>query len=51
MIMNNLNKSRYFELVAKDQNLKGKDSSLYDVNRSKYNELGRYRIILQQQVF
>jgi len=49
--MNYLNKSRYFELVAKDKKLETKGTSLYYENRSEYHELLSYRIILEEQVF
>ena len=49
--MNYLNKSRYFELVAKEKNLKINGTSLYDANKSEYFELSSYRIILEEQVF
>ena len=49
--MNSSNKSRYFELVAKDKNLEMKGTSLYNENRSEYDELVSYRIILENQVF
>ncbi len=49
--MNNLNKSRYFYLLAKDKDLQLKESSLYESNRSEYSELLDYKIILSDQVF
>lgn len=49
--MNSLNKSRYFELLAKDKILKTKGTSLYYENRSEYSELLSYQIILEKQVF
>ena len=49
--MNYFHKSRYFELVAKDKNLKLKNNSLYNENRSEYQELVSYQIILEEQVF
>lgn len=49
--MNSLNKSRYFELVAKDKNFETKGTSLYYENNSEYHELLSYQIILAKQVF
>ena len=49
--MNNLNKSRYFYLLAKDKDLQLKGSYLYESNRSEYSELLDYKIILSKQVF
>jgi hypothetical protein len=49
--MNSLDQSRYFELVAKDKNLKIKGTSLYDEKKSEYLELVSYPIILEEQVF
>ena len=49
--MNDLNKSRYFELVAKDKNLEIKGTSLYSENKPEYRELVSYKIILEEQVF
>lgn len=49
--MNNLTKSRYFELVAKDKNLEIKGSSLCSENKPEYYELVSYQIILSEQVF
>lgn len=49
--MNSLNKSRYFELVAKDKNLQIKGTFLYYENRLEYRELVSYQIILEEQVF
>ena len=49
--MNSLNKSRYFELVAKDKNLETKGTSLYSENKPEYRELLSYQIILEEQVF
>jgi hypothetical protein len=49
--MDSLNKYRYFELVAKDEDLKIKGTSLYYENQSEYDELLSYKIILEEQVF
>ena len=49
--MNYLNKYRYFELVAKDKNLKIKGTSLENENRSEYRELVSYQIILENQIY
>lgn len=46
-----MNKTRYFELVAKEKALQAENSSLYDINKSEYSELTSYQTILQQQVF
>lgn len=49
--MNDLKKSRYFELVAKEKDLETKGTSLYYENDSEYDELASYQIILEEQVF
>ena len=49
--MNYLDKSRYFELVAKDKNLEIKGTSLYEENKSECLELLSYQIIVSEQVF
>lgn len=44
------NKVRYIELLENDQNLKNKNSSLYEEDKLKYRELLSYQVILYDQI-
>lgn len=44
------NKTRYIELLKKDQNLNSNNRSLYYEDKLEYRELLSYGVILQNQI-
>lgn len=46
-----MKKTRFLELLQKQENLRSEGKSLYEVKKSEDSELSSYRIVLQKQIF
>ena len=47
----NFDKSRYIELLKKEETLKNQEISLLDENPKEHRELFSYKIILENQIY